>query len=159
MRKMFSAAIVACMLTLLSALSIPVVQASPVMNAEGTLTWLEVNFEGTRKAGINTIYQGTSTVAAGGTFDGDVTDAWVEVWHAMKFLNLRDVLTFTGKVDGKSGTLTIRLVGIATLPDIVWTSGQWEIMRGTGDLANLQGQGTWWGTGNNVEYSGLIQFE
>jgi len=157
MRKMLSATLIACMLALLSALSIPVVQASPVTNAEGTLTWLVVNFEGQRTAGVNTIYQGTSTIAAGGTFTGDVTDAWVEVWHT-NFLNLRDVLAFTGTVDGKSGTLTIRLVGTATLPDLEWT-GQWEIIRSTGDLANLEGQGSWWGTGNNVEYSGLIQFD
>ena len=157
MRKVLSAAFVACMLALLSVLSIPAVRASPVTNAEGTLAWLVVNFEGTRTAGINTIYQGTSTIAAGGTFAGDVTDAWVEVWHT-NFLNLRDVLTFTGKVDGKSGTLTLRVVGTATLPGLEWT-GHWEIIRSTGDLANLEGQGSWWGTGNNVEYSGLIQFE
>ena len=157
MRKVFSAALVACMFAIMSVLSIPAVRASPVTNAEGTLAWLVVNFEGTRTAGINTIYQGTSTIAAGGTFTGDVTDAWVEVWHT-NFLNLRDVLTFTGKVDGKSGTLTIRLVGTATLPDLEW-KGQWAILGGTGDLANLEGQGTWWGTGNNVEYSGLVQCE
>ena len=94
-------------------------------------------------------------VTASGTFDG-------EIWHGAKFLNLRDVLTFTGTVDGKSGTLTIRLIGMASLVNlsvIEWTSGHWEIMTGTGDLANLEGQGTWWGTNNNVEYSGLIQFE
>jgi len=156
MRKVIPAALVACMLALLSALSVTAVQASPVMNAEGTLTWLVVNFEGQRTAGINTIYQGTSTVAADGTFVGDVTDAWVEIWHT-DFLNLRDVLAFTGTVDGKSGTLTIRLVGTATLPDLEWT-GQWEIIRSTGDLANLEGQGICWGTGNNLEYSGTIQF-
>lgn len=156
MRKMLSAVLVACMLALLSALSIPAVRASPAMDAEGTLSWLVVNFEGQRTAGVNTIYSGTSTIAAGGTFTGDVTDAWVEVWHT-DFLNLRDVLMFTGTVDGKSGTLTIRLVGTATLPDLEWT-GHWEIMRGTGDLANLEGQGTWWGTANDVEYSGVIQF-
>jgi len=157
MRKVFSAALVACMFAIMSVLSIPAVQASPAMNTEGTLTWLVVNFEGQRTAGVNTIYQGTSTIAAGGTFTGDVTDAWVEIWHK-EFLNLRDVLTFTGTVDGKSGTLTIRLVGTATLPGLEWT-GQWEIIRSAGDLANLEGQGTWWGTGNNVEYSGMIQFE
>lgn len=157
MRKVFFAAIVACMLAFLSALSVPAVAASPVMNAEGTLTWLVVNFEGQRTAGVNTIYEGTSTVAAGGTFTGDVTDAWVEIWHT-NLLNLRDVLTFTGTVDGKSGTLTIRLVGTATLPGLDWT-GHWEIIGSTGDLANLEGQGSWWGIGNNVEYSGLIEFE
>src|SRR5512136_2163854 len=118
MRNVFFAAIVACMFALLSLLSVPAVQASPVMNAEGTMKWLVVNFEGTRTAGINTIYHGTSTIAADGTFDGDLTDAWVEVWHAAKFLNLRDVLTFTGTVDGKSGTLTIRLVGIASIVNL-----------------------------------------
>jgi len=155
MKKVLFAALIACMLALLFALSIPAVQASPATNAEGTLTWEVVNFERTRYASGNTFYYGTSTVAADGTFNGEVTDTWVEVWHS-RFLNLRDVLTFTGTVDGKSGTLTIRLVGTATLPDLEWT-GHWEIMRGTGDLTNLEGQGTWWGTGNNVEYSGLIQ--
>lgn len=159
MRKMLTAVLVACMFVFMSMLSISAVQAKPhkpVANTEGTLTWTVVNFESTRKAGINTIYRGTSEVAANGTFNGTVTDAWVEIWHNQS-LNLRDWMKFNGTVDGKSGTLTIRLVGKATIPGIEW-KGQWTITGGTGDLANLRGQGSWWGTGLDVEYSGNIQF-
>lgn len=159
MRKTLTAILVACMFVLVSMVSISAVEAKghrSVGNAEGTLTWTVVNFEGTRKAGINTFYTGTSEITANGTFNGTMTDAWVEVWHD-RTLNLRDWAMFNGTVNGKSGNLTIRLVGTATLPDLVW-KGHWVITSGTDDLANLVGHGSWWGTGNDVKYSGFIGF-
>ena len=157
MRKMLSAMFIVCILALMSVLWIPAVQASPTVNAEGIMTWVAVSFTGQRVAGVNTIYTGTSVIDAVGTLTGTVTDAFVEIWHS-SFLNLRDVLTFTGTVDGKAGTLTICLVGTATLPDLVWTA-QWVILSGTGNLANLEGHGTASGTGMIVDYSGMIEFE
>ena len=73
--------------------------------------------------------------------------------------------TFTGTVDGKFGTLLIQLVGKkpGAFPDQWWT-GQWVIISGTGELANLQGQGNWWGpgfgaAGPDIWYEGRIHFD
>jgi len=160
MRRELWAIFVAFMLALMSELSITAVRASPLVNAEGTMTWVWVEFtpESPIHVGVNDIYIGTGKIESTGTFAGTVTDAFVEIWHKMTFLNLRDVLTFDGTVDGKKGTLTICLVGTATLPALEWTC-HWAILGGTDDLANLAGQGSMWGTGMTLEYSGMIEFE
>lgn len=70
-------------------------------------------------------------------------------------------------MSGKWGTLEMRVVGSS--PDVPtgW-EGKWVILSGTGDLANLRGQGTWWGPGydpanpleyGKIDYSGKIHFE
>lgn len=53
--------------------------------------------------------------------------------------------TFTGTVHGKIGSVVIRLIGEKP-PKQDW-AGEWEIIRGIGELANLRGQGTWGGPG------------
>jgi len=69
---------------------------------------------------------------------------------------------FEGTVMGKEGTLVIQLVGWRYLPEDWY--GQWLIISGTGELANLRGQGIWWGPGFGAEgpdifYSGQIHFD
>ena len=54
--------------------------------------------------------------------------------------------TFTGTVNGKTGSVVIRLIGKKPAPTEDW-AGDWEITRGIGELANLRGQGTWGGPG------------
>jgi len=70
--------------------------------------------------------------------------------------------TFTGTVLGKSGTLVIQLVG--KKPGGEDWYGQWVILEGTGELADLRGRGTWWGPGAgpvspNIEYMGQVHFD
>ena len=50
------------------------------------------------------------------------------------------VMTFTNaEVDGKKGTLTIRYFNVETAEEF---GGVWRIISGTGELANLHGEGT-----------------
>jgi hypothetical protein len=168
MRKTLWAMFIVCTLALMSVLSMPAVQAMPVLNASGTWEWKNVEFESVTPLGVNMQYVGSAEIVSDGTFDGTATDAFVELWHSplrggdpdqdvFFFLNLLDELTFTGTVNGIAGTLTIYLIGAATLPDMEW-SCQWVIHGGTGGLAGLKGQGTAWGTGMVITYSGMIAF-
>ena len=69
---------------------------------------------------------------------------------------LRAELTFTGTVDGRSGTLRILLDGRGTGV----TQGQFVLLNGTGDLATLRGQGTFEGfpQSGTGTYTGEFQF-
>ena len=49
-------------------------------------------------------------------------------------------LFFTGTANGVSGTLTLELNGVVSLPGV---QGTWAIVDGGGGLASLKGQGTW----------------
>jgi hypothetical protein len=78
----------------------------------------------------------------------------VAIWHMERF--------FTGTVDGKSGTFTMLLKAKFTYPTITYPSleGTWVIISGTGELANLHGQGTWWNNaGQILGYAGQIHFD
>ena len=69
---------------------------------------------------------------------------------------LRGELTFTGTVDGRSGTLQIVLDGRGS----GITQGQFVLVNGTADLATLRGQGTFEGfphTGTGT-YTGEFRF-
>ncbi len=74
---------------------------------------------------------------------------------------------FTGTVLGVPGGLTIRLEAKGygnTLrgPACYDLEGTWVIISGTGGLANLHGQGTWWHskTGfTGLEYEGQVHFD
>jgi hypothetical protein len=75
--------------------------------------------------------------------------------------------TFTGTVLGVSGEFTMRLqakgYGNTLKGPAYWDlQGTWVIISGTGGLANLHGQGTWWHsrTGfTGLEYEGKVHFD
>jgi len=163
MRKVLCAAFVACMFAFLSVLSVPAVQAKPVMNAEGIFLWQTITPETMKSAGGNTILQGTSEITASGTFAGDATDVWMEMDHA-GHINFNDVLTIDQcTVGDKSGKLILKLVGYCPMSDLQYT-GHWTILYGTDGLSDLYGQGTWSadaaaGLPLPVLYEGFIQFE
>ncbi len=70
--------------------------------------------------------------------------------------------TFTGTVYGKLGTLTMHLEAKFTYPTVTYPSleGSWIIISGTGELADLHGQGTWWNSpGQVLQYEGQMHFD
>ena len=74
--------------------------------------------------------------------------------------------TINCTLDGKQGVVVMRSEGRRAAGAAEW-QGQWVIVSATGALANMHGQGTWWGPGFNpanpgaspdVYYSGQILF-
>ena len=118
-----------------------------------------------RVAGGNTFIYADDDALFTGTFDGTGYDVFTLEIHPKGFATGRGRTLFTGEVDGKSGTLVIQWVG-NTKNDLGWWWFKWVILSGTGDLANLRGQGTSWGPGpagpgvwGGVDYSGKIHFK
>lgn len=75
--------------------------------------------------------------------------------------------TFTGTVLGVPGGFTMRLQATGygnnlKGPAYYDLEGTWVIISGTGDLANLHGQGTWWHSrtgATGLEYEGQVHFD
>jgi len=82
------------------------------------------------------------------------------IWYDME-------RTFTGTVLGVSGGFTMRLEAIGygnsyEGPAYFNLRGTWVIISGTGGLANLHGQGTWWHSSTGfagLEYQGQVHFD
>lgn len=99
-----------------------------------------------------------------GTFEGTSTEVGLVVIFRSGNSSFKGTLTFEGEVDGRSGTFTMSVVGRKS--GVEDWKGQWVILNGTGELANLCGQGTWFGPGaagflvwGTVEYEGNYHFE
>ena len=74
------------------------------------------------------------------------------------WINVRAVDTFSeATVMGKTGGLTIRLNMVVDVTETY--TGTWVIIGGTGELANLHGQGTVSGPKTAVGYSGQVHFD
>jgi len=154
-----------CTVALLSTLLIPAVLATPPEPASGTWTYTPTVREITKDADGNSFMYGEDSGTWTGTFEGtDVLDVFTAVTHKPSKKNpfglatARGLIYFEGSVNGKSGTLLIQFEGKKAGDPLLW-SGKWMILSGTGDLANLQGQGAFWGPSKNLEYSGWIHFD
>ena len=163
MRKMLLALLTVLMISLLSTLSTPA-HAGPPTDVEG-LWQYQPFIEKMRFADGNTFLETFENGLWSGTFSGTSTEDGKVVIHSSGSWSFKGKVFFDGMVNGKSGKLTMRVVG--SRPDALtdW-QGKWVILSGTGDLTTLRGQGTWWGPGapapeqwGDIYYSGQIHFE
>jgi hypothetical protein len=148
---------------LLSALLISA-QAGPPDTAEGL--WKYQPFiEDTRTAGCNTFLDTFENGIWSGTFEGTSTEDGKVVIHCSGAWSFNAIVSYTGEVNGQSGTLKMSVEG--SRPDGLsdW-QGRWVILNGTEGLATLRGQGTWWGPGSpgegiwgDIYYEGNVHFE
>jgi hypothetical protein len=132
--------------------------------------------EGEHKSlGQNVFYTLDSTDAWLGTFVGSSQSYGIVLIHPSGYTLLKDdVYLDPVTVDGKTGTLQMRVNGwLPAGADYDAYEGTWVINGGTGDLANLHGQGTWvnveflnsectaidTGLIASVTYSGSIHFD
>ncbi len=150
--------------TLIIVLSVPA-YAGPPENANGlwqyTPTILAV-----RERGCNTFLTTSEEGIWTGTFTGNSTEDGKVVIHCSGMWSFDAIVSFHDvTVAGKSGTLEMTVVGGRPDASSNWT-GRWVILSGTGDLASLRGQGTWWGPGahgpgtwGDIYYSGDYHFE
>ena len=97
----------------------------------------------TRSADGNTIVTQIQQFTDTGVISGTETDTVTFTFHADGTFTLRADVAFTGTVAGVPGTLTQRFQGTG---NPVSFQGQIETLGGTGELANLHGQGTFVGS-------------
>jgi hypothetical protein len=152
------------LLVILSVLSVPAL-AGPPTDAEGVWKYTPYTVS-VRVADGNTFIESFEDGEWTGTFEGISTEDGHVVIHRSGFWSFRAIVSFSEvTVDGKSGTLEMSVVG--DRPDGLsdW-EGKWVILSGTGELASLRGQGTWWGPGapgegeqGDIYYAGRIHFE
>jgi len=166
--------ILVAVMAVLSLVAGPVL-ATPPTSAGGKWHYTP-EITGMRPAGNNMFLDATSVDWWEGTFDSPEGAGSNSVYRATihKFVDFTEptgpwfaqgLVTFKGTVADKSGTLVMRFLGKRPGATADW-SGKWVILRGTGELKNLRGQGTWWGLGAPapglegwVEYSGNYHFE
>jgi hypothetical protein len=157
--------ILVTVLMVVLALSIPA-QAGEKIAAGGLWRYTPYILD-VRIAGGNTFVHTHEDGVWTGTFEGLSTEDGHLVIHSSSgFRSFRATVTFSQvTVDGKSGTLEMSAVGKELSPGQGW-EGRWVITGGTGDLASLRGQGTWWGPGapapgvqGDIYYAGEIHFE
>ena len=173
MRKMLLIPLIVCMVALLPTLWMPAVYATETILVEGTWSWrtpsmpsppgyfnvIKVTDDG------NVFISADADEKFTGTFDGTAYDVFTMVIHPEGFITGRGRTLFSGTVEGRSGTLVIQWVG-NTKNDLAYWWFMWVILSGTGELANLRGQGTCWGPGpagpgvwGGVDMSGQIHFD
>ena len=131
--------------------------------ASGDWDYVPTSIEVVPGPGQTTFVYGEDIGTWSGTFVGTSTEEFVIVNHAKAGFNFYSgVIEFTGSVDGRVGTLTIKTNGKQDPGTVqpgpgLWF-GHWVIVGGTGDLANLHGQGTFNGPSLFLDYDGQYHF-
>lgn len=119
-----------------------------------------------RTVGNTTFVHGTEVSMFTGTFAGTSSDEFLVVCHQKgpeSFRNFAKItIEFTGEVDGRVGSLTIKARGRQSSTtcdpsDAIWY-GTWVIVGGTGELTGLRGHGRWTGPSFDLDYTGRIHF-
>ncbi len=161
MRRIFSAVLVVGIVALFPTLSISAVRAGPPAAVEGSFDYT-FNVTDVREADGNRFVYAAEDEVWIGAFQGTSKAVFRVEMFSSGFWNVWLRSSFTGTVMDESGTMVIQLVG--RRPESGYWQGQWVILSGTGDLANLRGEGTWGGpgfgaVGPDISYSGQIHFE
>jgi hypothetical protein len=136
------------MIAALMLLSVGVAYATPPISGSGTFVLVSIGDQEVRLADGNTILRLTETFDVVGTLSGTLVMEESAVIHSKGHLTYQGFGVFTGTVDGRSGTLCLRVV------DSPSPLGEMTITSGTGDLANLRGHATYVETAPNTgEYT------
>jgi hypothetical protein len=144
------------MIALMPILTTPAVFATPPITVTAIVALVPTPIE-QKIAGGNTILVVTFADTYTGTFAGSASGIANVVIHKGS-LNVHHTDTFTGTVNGRSGTMVIRFEGQGEgvgLP----LKGNWVIISATGDLATIHGEGTFEGiAGVTITLTGNIHF-
>ena len=169
MKKMFLTLLSASVVAVFFAAATPT-QAGPPEVASGKWFYLPV-VTGAREAGCNLFLETIESSWWTGTFLGTSTETGNVVAHCNGKWSFNAIVEFDSVVvDDRWGTLTMSVVG--SKPNIFaeWY-GHWVITGGTDGLANLRGQGNFWGIGfvppapgqppvdGEIDYDGIYHFE
>lgn len=108
-------------------------------------TVLKFDFTEAWSGDINGVGSGVTTWISHGI--PLVTPGWA--------INTYEKLEFSAEIQGKTGTFVMQIV---LFSDETGGTGQWTIQSGTGDLANLHGQGTISLSTIPYSYTGQVHF-
>jgi len=141
---------------------IPVIASAPT-TANGTLENPVSVVTNMRQADGNMILSEIENAECTGTMAGPYVLEMMVIIHKNGKINMHGISTIDPcTIDGMSGTITMNLTGIGVMtgPETGTIHGQWVFLCGTGDLANVHGQGTFEATaGVGGTYSGKINFD
>jgi hypothetical protein len=149
----------------LTTLAVPAF-AEPPTTVSGTFDYTFELLEDPRQANGNVFLHAQEWETWEGSFSGDsIAEFWVtqfregnmNVWLRSEFTG-----TVLGVGAGDGDKMVIQLVGKKPAGEDWY--GQWVIVGGEGDLAQVRGRGTWGGpgfgaVGPDIWYSGQIHFE
>ena len=135
--------------------------------AHGVWSYLPATAPVIEPVGPHTFMKISDTGDWSGTISGYAADFGEVVVHESgPWYYFGTVPLESATVNGRTGMLLITVFG--SRPDVItdW-EGTWEIVSGTGELADLQGHGTWEGAGwqgdpevpGEVTYEGRIKFK
>jgi hypothetical protein len=132
------------------------------VNVTGVWSWTEGEFIPDDLVGDRQYFHGHEHGTWTGTFEGTALEPYFGVLFDSGKLWAVIMIDFTGTVDGVSGEALIRLTVKADLVGNM--GGHWKVVRGTGGLRHLRGQGTWIYTGDSADgmtgyadYSGVYR--
>jgi hypothetical protein len=134
---------------------------SPHVKANGTIVF------GTNPPPLNvssiggyTVYTDNLSGALTGTIESSqFVFIRTLIIHSNGEFDVTGEITGAATIEGRSGGWTQRITGTG-LKSTGALHGQWEILDGTGELAGLQGHGTFAGiAGQASDYSGMVWFE
>jgi hypothetical protein len=169
MKKVMLTLLIVCMV--LSIASLPV-YATPPTEVSGVIDYY-VDFDNTviLTRGRNTFFYGTDEeywqADPEGGLDGYVAETdFVVIEHASGAATFQSQFVFEGTVLGsETGTMEMILIGQIP-PGGEWWYGTWVILGGSDGLANVHGQGVWYGPGMNFDpevpdlwYEGQVHFD
>jgi len=136
-----------------------VVHAGPPTNVTGIWACMKTFPKKINQDG-NIFISGDEESLWSGTFEGISDDSFTKTMYLSNSMTYNGQIDFIGKVNNKIGTLVILFLCKGQRKDGSWVFGQWWILIGTGDLANLHGGGSYWGWwGSSLIYTGQIYFE
>jgi len=149
------------LVALLAVAGLTVAAASPLTSATGGFSYRTFTPNNIRLVEGNTIIDYTLTAVWTGTFNGTSIAQGTLIIHADGSTNNHGSDTFTGTVNGLSGTVTLNEAGPGDSTSFQSTD---VIVSGTGDLANLHGVLTAVGTVRPTglpfaTYTGQIHFD
>src|SRR6266508_145879 len=144
-------------LPLVLLLSSPAAATGPPAAATGSFTQVSFTSSDERVVGAVFMFDFTETDVLTGTLTGTSVLEGSCVVRPTGTASCQALETFTGTVDGRSGTA--EFWNVFEVDGATGSfSGRFTALGGTGDLASLQGQGTFEGTGTTGTYALRITF-
>lgn len=148
--------IILIVIMILSTAAIPALAKKPHLKASGTWTYAPVSFTDTI-VGCTLLRSMIDEGEFDGTFVGTEREVGVVTQHCNGNWSYEGDLSFTGSVDGKTGTLEMKITGKSA--NFTKWHGKWTILSGSDELENLRGHGTWRGAPGDLTYKGHVYFE